>query len=76
VSAATSQKCQTVTLHCYSVGTNEGRQRGDEGEYLAFRLNGYSGIGVRLAKGPRRLQTKGMRGVGKDDLLHVRKITR
>jgi hypothetical protein len=29
-----------------------------------------------LAKGPRRLQTKGMRGVGKDDLLHVREIAR
>jgi hypothetical protein len=42
-----SQRCQTVTLQCYSVGTNEGRRRGDEGEHLAFRLNGYSGIGVR-----------------------------
>jgi hypothetical protein len=29
-----------------------------------------------LAKGPRRLQTKGMRGVGKDDLLRVREIAR
>ena len=29
-----------------------------------------------LAKGPRRLQTKGMRRVGKDDLLYVREIAR
>jgi hypothetical protein len=64
--------CQTVTLQCYSVGTNEGRRLGT----WRFASMAMQELECGLAEGPRRLQTKGMRGVGKDDLLHVREIAR
>jgi hypothetical protein len=69
---ATSLMGQTVTLQCYSVGSNEGRRLGT----WRFASMAMQELECGLAKGPRRLQTKGMRGVGKDDLLHVREIAR
>src|SRR4051812_44320164 len=67
----------SVTLQSDSVGTNEvdgGVTRTSTWRFasMAFQQE----LECRLAKGPRRLQTQGMRGVGKDDLLYVREIAR